>query len=409
MPNASNTDRVRDADRRARDHARAGRARRAGPAARSSGWPTVFPEAAAVGRFRVAHATWDGVAVHRRRHRLHGRARRRDRRARRRRRRPVGRRSSAPASCRPGSAPATRCASRPALPLHGHELGPGHHAAAGRARLGRGVGQADVPRPRRARRRARRAASPATSSASPPRAAARRAPSARCSSTARSSASVTSGNFSPVLGHGIALGLRAARRSSAGTAVAVDVRGTALPGTVVATPFVADADAVSVAPPTGSAGPASLGRPRFGRPTAWPRRLLRGAAFFAGASPSLLGRRRRGRRLRRRPAPGAAASAAARRGGHGGGRGAASARPDAASPGMRRPNSPPACSAIWASGDIRRTRSLMTSMNWPRSVGSERSTGEFSVSARRVEPGDDLVDRRRPAASTGRRPSSPCA
>ena len=51
---------------------------------------TVFPEAAAVGRFRVAHATWHGVAVHRRRHRLHGRARRRDRRAGRRRRRPLG-------------------------------------------------------------------------------------------------------------------------------------------------------------------------------------------------------------------------------------------------------------------------------------------------------------------------------
>ena len=33
------------------------------------------------------------------------------------------------------------------LPLHGHELGPGHHAAAGRPRLGRALGQGRLPRP----------------------------------------------------------------------------------------------------------------------------------------------------------------------------------------------------------------------------------------------------------------------
>jgi aminomethyltransferase len=48
---------------------------------------------------------------------------------------------------------------------------------------------------------------------------------------------VTSGNFSPVLGHGIALGF-VPPEVGEGTAVGVDVRGTTLPGTVVSTPFV---------------------------------------------------------------------------------------------------------------------------------------------------------------------------
>jgi aminomethyltransferase len=49
---------------------------------------------------------------------------------------------------------------------------------------------------------------------------------------------VTSGNFSPVLGHGIALAL-VDPAVEIGDAVAIDVRGSRLPGTVVATPFVA--------------------------------------------------------------------------------------------------------------------------------------------------------------------------
>jgi aminomethyltransferase len=48
---------------------------------------------------------------------------------------------------------------------------------------------------------------------------------------------VTSGNFSPVLGHGIALGF-VPPDVGEGTAVGVDVRGTTLSGTVVSTPFV---------------------------------------------------------------------------------------------------------------------------------------------------------------------------
>jgi aminomethyltransferase len=49
---------------------------------------------------------------------------------------------------------------------------------------------------------------------------------------------VTSGNFSPVLGHGIALAFMPPS-TEIGTEVVVDVRGTGLHGRVVATPFVA--------------------------------------------------------------------------------------------------------------------------------------------------------------------------
>ncbi len=49
---------------------------------------------------------------------------------------------------------------------------------------------------------------------------------------------VTSGNFSPVLGHGIALALMHPD-VAVGAEVSVDVRGAALPGTVVPLPFVA--------------------------------------------------------------------------------------------------------------------------------------------------------------------------
>jgi aminomethyltransferase len=48
---------------------------------------------------------------------------------------------------------------------------------------------------------------------------------------------VTSGNFSPVLGHGIALGF-VDPTVGPGTAVEIDVRGRPLPATVVDPPFV---------------------------------------------------------------------------------------------------------------------------------------------------------------------------
>jgi aminomethyltransferase len=49
---------------------------------------------------------------------------------------------------------------------------------------------------------------------------------------------VTSGNYSPMLGHGIALAFLPPD-VAIGAEVAVDVRGTPVPATVVETPFVA--------------------------------------------------------------------------------------------------------------------------------------------------------------------------
>ena len=50
---------------------------------------------------------------------------------------------------------------------------------------------------------------------------------------------VTSGTFSPLLGHGIALGyLSPAGAFEAGTDVEIDIRGRTAPATVVTTPFV---------------------------------------------------------------------------------------------------------------------------------------------------------------------------
>ena len=122
-----------------------------------------------------------GRALRGRRHRVHRRGRRRVRRARRRRRRPVDGAARQPASSPPGSGPATPCASRPALPLHGHELGPGHHPAAGRPGLGGRLGQDRLPRPRRPWPPNGNAGCPATWSAWPPTGASPRARGRRCS------------------------------------------------------------------------------------------------------------------------------------------------------------------------------------------------------------------------------------
>ncbi len=235
MPNASNTDRVRAAiGGRETTHERAVLAVQ-GPAALER-LGAVFPEAAAVGRFRVAHCDVVRRAVRRRRHRLHGGAGRRDRRAGQSPPPTCGPRSPPPASSRPGSAPATRCAWRPASRCTATSSAP----ASRRSRPAWAGSWRGASRRSGARRRWRPSGLrvwPATSSASPRRAAARRAPSARCSSTAASAGEVTSGNFSPVLGHGIALAF-VPPSVEEGATVAIDVRGTALPGTVVATPFV---------------------------------------------------------------------------------------------------------------------------------------------------------------------------
>ncbi|MCU0261173.1 MAG: glycine cleavage system aminomethyltransferase GcvT [Ilumatobacteraceae bacterium] len=123
------------------------------------------------------------------------------------------------------------------LPLHGHELGPGITPL--QAGLGwvvafgkpsfRGREALVAERERGVARLLRGIATEG-----------RRPPRAECTVTDASGAAIgvtTSGNFSPVLGHGIALALLPPEVAE-GAAVAVDVRGTALPGTVVPTPFV---------------------------------------------------------------------------------------------------------------------------------------------------------------------------
>ena len=123
-----------------------------------------------------------------------------------------------------------------ALPLHGHELGPGITSL--QAGLGwvvawnkpRFLGR-DAARAERHRGIDRRLVGIATEGRRPAR--------AGCAIVIDGDVvgEVTSGNFSPVLGHGIALGF-VPPETPEGTAVVVDVRGKELPGRVAATPFV---------------------------------------------------------------------------------------------------------------------------------------------------------------------------
>ena len=122
------------------------------------------------------------------------------------------------------------------LPLHGHELGPGITPL--QAGLGwvvawakpsfRGKAALEAERERGV---ARQLVGIATEGRRPPR--------ADCDVLVDGArvGVVTSGNFSPVLGHGIALAF-VPPTVDPGTSVTIDVRGTALPGTVVPTPFV---------------------------------------------------------------------------------------------------------------------------------------------------------------------------
>jgi aminomethyltransferase len=123
-----------------------------------------------------------------------------------------------------------------ALPLHGHELGPGItplQAGLGwvvawrkdefRGRRALEVEQATGP--------ARLLRGVATEGRRPPRAG------SAVLIDGQPVGEVTSGNFSPVLGHGIALAFLPPDVAD-GAAVAIDVRGSTLPGTVVPTPFV---------------------------------------------------------------------------------------------------------------------------------------------------------------------------
>lgn len=234
MPNASNTDRVRDAiGGEETTHGRAVLAVQ-GPAARSS-LAGVSPEAAAVGRFRVERHTWQGVPIVVAGTGYTGED---------------GVEIAVPREAAPdlwhaitaaGIVPAGLGARdtlrlEAGLPLHGHELGPGITPL--QANLGWVVGwKKDEFRGRRpleveqATGVSRRLYGVATEGRRPPR--------DGCTVTRAGEpiGAVTSGNFSPVLGHGIALAFLPPDIEE-GAEVEVDVRGSTLTGRVVPTPFV---------------------------------------------------------------------------------------------------------------------------------------------------------------------------
>jgi aminomethyltransferase len=234
MPNASNTARVLDAV--GGDDVTSTRAILAvqGPEARAH-VGRFFPEAAAVPRFRVQTLSWQGQPVTVAGTGYTGED---------------GIEIAVPAAAAgamwdavvgAGVTPAGLGARdtlrlEAALPLHGHELGPGITPL--EAGLGwvvawdkefRGKG------PLEAQRRAgigRRLRGLATEGRRPPR--------AECAVSAAGVdiGVVTSGNYSPVLEHGIALAFLTTSIEE-GQVVEIDVRGSPVTGVVVATPFVA--------------------------------------------------------------------------------------------------------------------------------------------------------------------------
>ena len=234
MPNASNTDRVRAAIGGIETtHGRAVLAVQ-GPHAKQR-LAEVFPDAAAVGRFRVSTLRWEGVECTVAGTGYTGEP---------------GVEIAVPSESAAdlwqailgaGIVPAGLGARdtlrlEAGLPLHGHELGPGITPL--QAGLGWVVAWGKDEFRGREPLAAERAAGPARVL----RGIAvdgRRPPRADCSILVggQDVGIVTSGNFSPVLEHGIALGFLPPE-TEVGTDVAIDVRGTQLPGTVVATPFV---------------------------------------------------------------------------------------------------------------------------------------------------------------------------
>jgi aminomethyltransferase len=234
MPNASNTSGVRAAIGGVDTTSQRAVIAVQGPHAKAL-VAAAFPAAANVGRFRVAALDWDGtpctvagtgytgedgieIAV------------------------PVDAapdlwRALADAGIPPaglGARDTLRLES--ALPLHGHELGAGITSL--QAGLGWVVAWSkptfvgrDAAIAERDRGVTRRLVGISTDGRRPAR--------AGCAISIDGSmvGEVTSGNFSPVLGHGIALGF-VPPDTPAGTAVVVDVRGKDLAGRVAATPFV---------------------------------------------------------------------------------------------------------------------------------------------------------------------------
>ena len=207
-----------------------------GPEARQR-LAAVAPDAAAVGRFRVARFTWkgtpctvagtgytgeDGVEIS-----VPAEAARAT----------CGGRCSSAGVAPAGLGARDTLRLEAGLPLHGHELGPGITPL--QAGLGwvvawtkptfRGKDALDAERERGVHR--------LPAGHRPPRAGGHREPSARCCIDGTVAGETTSGNFSPVLGHGIALAFLPPDVDE-GAPVEIDVRGTAVAGTVVPTPFV---------------------------------------------------------------------------------------------------------------------------------------------------------------------------
>ena len=234
MPNASNTDRVRAAIGGVETtHQRAVLAVQ-GPQARDR-LATIWPDAAAVGRFRVGHAFWEGAECTVAGTGYTGEA---------------GVEIAVPAGAAPGLWEAVATTGiqpaglgardtlrlEAALPLHGHELGPGITPL--QAGLGWVVAWVkpdfrgrDALAAEQARGVDRHLVGLAVEGRRPPR--------ADCAILVDGAISglVTSGNFSPTLGHGIALGF-VPPHVGVGAEVEIDVRGTLLRASVVATPFV---------------------------------------------------------------------------------------------------------------------------------------------------------------------------
>lgn len=235
MPNASNTARVLEAVGGTDVTATRAVVAVQGPQARTL-LAAVAPEVAEVGRFRVRRCRWDGVPVVAAGTGYTGED---------------GVEVAVPAEHAEAfwravvDSAGIACAGLGArdtlrleagLPLHGHELGPGITPL--QAGLGWVVAWGKPVFRGRAALLAERETGPsrllrglATEGRRPPR--------AGCAVLVDGTpvGTVTSGNFSPVLGHGIALAF-CPPDTPEGTVVAVDVRGSTLPGRVVPTPFV---------------------------------------------------------------------------------------------------------------------------------------------------------------------------
>ena len=236
MPNASNTLRVRKAIGGQDVTAERAVIAVQGPEARAR-LEKVAPDAAAVGRFRVTRFSWQGHECLAAGTGYTGED---------------GVECSIPADQAPafwetvmavGISPAGLGARdtlrlEAALPLHGHELGPGITPL--QAGLGWVVswtkeegfrGKAALEQEREAGVR-RVLAGLATEGRQPPRAG------AAVRQDGRDIGEVTSGNYSPMLGHGIALAFLPPG-TAPGAQVDIDLRGRARPATVVQLPFVA--------------------------------------------------------------------------------------------------------------------------------------------------------------------------